>query len=607
MATKPLDFSDLGATAVPQQTSAGTVARSSAASPIDFSDLGATPVGSGATAGTQEDAQPESALSRFGHNFLSGLGVTSNDDAKNFFEHPINTLMNSLNAQGELAKKAKDAYDRGDYKGAVVHGLNYLVPFIGQQTDKAGEQLSQGDYAGGIGRTLGAAVPIVAGSPEVQAGASDAASAAASTGARAVRAAARGTNTVLEKAPGSVGATAGTAIGHATGIPGAAEVGGAAGYALGKEVLPQVRVPGEGFGLPNRVTGGPAVAPAYEAPVRGSIAEDFHAAVNSPARTLPGQIAPEVINPPRPGYMQPSEPIQSRPGLSLPAAPQGAELADLPVTGARSAAQTGEALANLPRRGSIAGQVVDSVQQPSPQYAYRMRDVGEQGIPKSKNSSASLDQSQVEGYRDSRGSITGKPQEMVRVDLNKLPSSQYRVMSESNQPSWVEFHNDIPESAVERVDQPQPQTSASPVKRGSIYQMMNQFQDQVGQGLGAKPLNPNLPIGRQLDTPALSSQISSGLPEGHTPANSSAVRSYKYDPQAQEFHANMTTGNGTTHVFGDVSPEEAQTFDQAESKGKAFQAIKQNHPLVAKIINGKRIPITPSDPGFISSRWQPQP
>lgn len=212
--------------------------------------------------------QPESALSRFGHSFLSGLGVTSNEDAKNFFEHPINTALNSLNAQGELAKKAKDAYDRGDYKSAVIHGLNYLVPFIGQQTDKAGEQLSQGDIAGGVGRTLGVAAPIIAGSPEAQSAASDAATAAAGKSAAGVRAAARGANKVLAKAPGTIGMTAGAAAGrgleHVTGVPGLAEVGAAAGYGIGKEVLPAVRIPGEGFGLPSRVTGGPEVAPKFE-------------------------------------------------------------------------------------------------------------------------------------------------------------------------------------------------------------------------------------------------------------------------------------------------------------------------------------------------------
>lgn len=135
------------------------------------------------------DAAPAgqpSAISRLGNNFLSGIGVTNDEGAKSFFEHPINTLMSSMNAQGELAKKAKDAYGRGDYKGAVMHGLNYLVPFIGQQTDKAGEQLNEGDVAGGIGRTLGVAAPILASTPQAAAvkdsatsAVSDAASAAA--------------------------------------------------------------------------------------------------------------------------------------------------------------------------------------------------------------------------------------------------------------------------------------------------------------------------------------------------------------------------------------------------------------------------------------------
>lgn len=96
------------------------------------------------------------------NEFLSGLGIGSDEDAKNFFEHPINTLMNSFSGQGELAIKAKDAYQRGDYTNAVIHGLNYLVPFIGQQTDKAGEQIQKGDIAGGLARTVGVGTGIAA-------------------------------------------------------------------------------------------------------------------------------------------------------------------------------------------------------------------------------------------------------------------------------------------------------------------------------------------------------------------------------------------------------------------------------------------------------------
>jgi hypothetical protein len=128
-----------------------------------------------------------SVTSRLGSNFLSGLGVTSNEQAKNFFKHPLDTVIQSFEAQGELAKKARDAYDRGDYMEALQHGLNYLVPFVGQQTDRAGTQLKEGDIAGGIGRTLGAAGPIVLGNPETRAVASDAAGAVKPFAARAAQ------------------------------------------------------------------------------------------------------------------------------------------------------------------------------------------------------------------------------------------------------------------------------------------------------------------------------------------------------------------------------------------------------------------------------------
>ena len=76
--------------------------------------------------------------------------------------------------------------------------------------------------------------------------------------APAVRATVRGINKGLAKAPGTIGGTAGAAVGGYLGGHVGAEVGGAAGALAGRELLPQVRIPGEGFGLPDRVTGGPA-------------------------------------------------------------------------------------------------------------------------------------------------------------------------------------------------------------------------------------------------------------------------------------------------------------------------------------------------------------
>src|ERR1035441_7241198 len=112
----------------------------------------------------QLTATQPSVGQRLRQNFAEGLGVTDDEGAKNFFAHPIDTLMKSLDAQGQLAVKARQAYQAGDYKGALMYGLNYLAPFIGPQTAKAGEQLNEGDVAGGVGRTLGAALPVAAGS-----------------------------------------------------------------------------------------------------------------------------------------------------------------------------------------------------------------------------------------------------------------------------------------------------------------------------------------------------------------------------------------------------------------------------------------------------------
>jgi hypothetical protein len=117
--------------------------------------------------------------------------------------------------------------------------------------------------------------------------------------------------------------------------------------------------------------------------------------------------------------------------------------------------------------------------------------------------------------------------------------------------------------------------------------------NRVESALGGRPLAPNVPLRQQM--PATQAPAAN-LPEGHTPINSSAVRSYKYDPEAQEFHAQYKSGDNVQHVFGDVSPEDAQAFEQTPSPGKAMAVIQQNHPLVAKIMNGKRVAVRPGAP-----------
>lgn len=140
----------------------------------------------------------------------------------------------------------------------------------------------------------------------------------------------------------------------------------------------------------------------------------------------------------------------------------------------------------------------------------------------------------------------------------------------------------------------------SEFNRGSL-------QDLLQQSMGGKALDPKVPLRQQIpsgtigqqmkspiaETPAAQQSGPTSIPEGHTAVDSSALRSYKYDPGANEFHANYKSGN-TVHVFGDVSPEEAQAFEQSPSKGQAMQAVKNAHPLVGKIVDGKRIAVKAS-------------
>ena len=127
-------------------------------------------------------------------------------------------------------------------------------------------------------------------------------------------------------------------------------------------------------------------------------------------------------------------------------------------------------------------------------------------------------------------------------------------------------------------------TSDAGFKRGSLG-------DLLDKSLGAKKLEPNVPLRQQMGAtaaPDANAGPSGDVLEGHTPTQSSWIKSYKYDPATREFE--MAPKSGTPVRLGDVSPEDAQGFADAKSQGKAWQQIK-NNPLVAKRINGKWTPV----------------
>lgn len=110
---------------------------------------------------------------------------------------------------------------------------------------------------------------------------------------------------------------------------------------------------------------------------------------------------------------------------------------------------------------------------------------------------------------------------------------------------------------------------------------------QLNEALGGQPLKPNVPLKQQVSTTPKPTVDA----EGHTQVESSAVKSFKYDAENQEFHV-KPNGGRTTYVYGEVSPDAAEAFNAAESKGNAWIQIR-NNPLVAKIIDGKRIAVRP--------------
>ena len=142
---------------------------------------------------------------------------------------------------------------------------------------------------------------------------------------------------------------------------------------------------------------------------------------------------------------------------------------------------------------------------------------------------------------------------------------------------------------------------AAPASKAAVSQ---QLDDTLRTAVGNQPLKPGVPIRYQFkSTPPAASVPAEGsdatVPEGHTPVEgSSAVKSFMYDPDAQEMHIAPT--KGYTHVYGDVSPDQAQAFQDAESKGRAWGTLRNSPGVthVAKIMeNGTRVAIKPTDVG----------
>jgi hypothetical protein len=95
---------------------------------------------------------------------------------------------------------------------------------------------------------------------------------------------------------------------------------------------------------------------------------------------------------------------------------------------------------------------------PAPDYVYRARDVGEQGVPKAHPQShgqATSDIRTVDQYAGpgGRGEAAGepKPQEVIRINRNRLKPEDYtEVPSKTDQASQTNFNRPLSEDEVEK-------------------------------------------------------------------------------------------------------------------------------------------------------------
>jgi len=138
----------------------------------------------------------------------------------------------------------------------------------------------------------------------------------------------------------------------------------------------------------------------------------------------------------------------------------------------------------------------------------------------------------------------------------------------------------IPVKASEPAEIAPPVTKPTPKNIG----------DLLDKGLGGRGLKPGVSL-RDQAKPAAAATPSDVVPEGHTVADSSALKSYKYDPAKREFTS--VTPTGATYIHGDVSPEQFAEFENAPSKGKAYNELKKSATPVGKIVNGQRVNTQP--------------
>lgn len=137
-----------------------------------------------------------------------------------------------------------------------------------------------------------------------------------------------------------------------------------------------------------------------------------------------------------------------------------------------------------------------------------------------------------------------------------------------------------PRAFPARIAEPIPQRSGLMLTGETVDTRPAKVGNLLNEATGGKPLNPNIPLKNQLE----------GVTPVAAPRESSVVKSHSYDPNAKEL--TLTTYNGQTYKYGDVSPDQAADFSNG-SKGQAFNRLRNSSSVLIEK-NGKPVkPIAP--------------
>lgn len=488
--------------------------------------------------------------------------------------HFVAGLVNAQAEQFQEAKKtlpAKTETDPTKYGESVGHlaagALPVAGPILAKGAQAVGTLLGQENYKGAAGAGIGTAVTLLGPKllPKAAAAIADTelagkVSAGVKAGAGAVKDAA-----TLENLSTAGGAAAGGALGHAIGEP----VGlGLSGAALGKVF---------GKALAKRL----ATAPEEPA---------------APA-TLPE------------GFSPAPKPLRGPPGsVDNPApAPPSARAAPAPAPAASAAAAVEESpLDTVAREGDVQpvlqkayrDTLVQKIANPDTPYAERIRATDELhnlDHPELKNI-------QPRGAEATRQRFQGmeKPAEAGAPRPISGESALRQTLQGEDKPSLLEIAKERGVEVTPEDKLPNAEANGKLVDKiidnfsddeldGMRSQVTaKQLGQQLNDALGGKPLQKGVSLrnqGKRAAPPA----ADTSLPAGFTADDSSALQGHKYDPETREFES--ITQSGQHYVHGDVTPEAAQAFEDADSKGRAWQDIRKNGTLVAKVVNGTRVPI----------------